>query len=567
MIPQAFIAGLGKLGCVGFLTDHHSVVRVVWGRQETQATDSEYPILPGISLAALDAGVNPVSTALTSRTPQLYDQPELGRFGFRGMAAAPVLENGGELLGAIALAWVAHTFRLTLAMPLLVATARGIGAGYTRARLEARCACTEVLLKRVFDQVGEAVLLLDDRKRVVHCSPASATVLETSVNKLRGADVQQFLPKSRLVLTHVDSSGKQHFTTRVTDPHDGQTRCDVEVTPVQQAEDSGGRVVLIRRHSPVDGNQVPQPEGADVIVGKNPAFLRCLNLASIAARSNAPVLLVGESGTGKEVFARAIHRFSSRAVHPFISVNCSAIPPELVASEFFGYAPGAFTGARREGQAGKFEAANRGTLFLDEAGDMSPEAQSSLLRILESDYVTPVGSAKNIPIDVRIIAATHRQLDKEVAAGRFRHDLYYRLQVLEIRLVPLRERLDDIPLLAEHFLDSFCSRYGRPRMGLSPEALTCLLAYDWPGNIRELQNVMIQAAHLTDGPIGPEDLPPRLQAIWLEGLKGGRSDTSAEKQLITSVLAEEGGNRTQAARKLGMSRRTLYRKLQLYGLE
>lgn len=303
------------------------------------------------------------------------------------------------------------------------------------------------------------------------------------------------------------------------------------------------------------------------IVGQNLALLKTVKLAEKASRIDATVLITGETGTGKEVLAQSIHNNSCRKDQTFLSVNCGAIPKELIASELFGFEEGAFTGAQKGGRKGKFEAADGGSLFLDEIGDMPLEIQVYLLRILEEGLITKIGSNKAIPVDVRVICATNKDLRQEVELGRFREDLYYRINGMEIFLPPLRNRLDDLPLLAEHFLSRFDGKYL-----LATDAIGKLKEYSWPGNIRELKNVIERAVFLSDGPIISANalcLPEQKRGITSAHSKQ-MVEIATQKELnpeqINQVLQECGGNITLAAQQLQISRMTIYRKMKKFGL-
>jgi two-component system response regulator HydG len=327
------------------------------------------------------------------------------------------------------------------------------------------------------------------------------------------------------------------------------------------------------------------------IVGASGRMQRIFRLVRKVARTDSTVLLIGESGTGKELIARSIHLQSGRASGPFVPVNVGALPESLVESELFGYARGAFTGAH-EDRAGLIEAADQGTLFLDEIGDMPLPSQVKLLRTLESREVRRVGDNATRLVDIRVVAATHRDLTREVAEGRFREDLYYRLNVIQIELPPLRERREDIGLLAAYFLEKTSARAGRGALAFSPEAMLLLERYDYPGNVRELENAIEHAVAIGDGPlVRAADLPaavrtPRLLPERASGpaaaphagagahAEGGTAGdprltwslADVEKEHIRLVLAHHGGNATTAARQLGISRTTLWRKLREYGL-
>jgi two-component system nitrogen regulation response regulator NtrX len=309
------------------------------------------------------------------------------------------------------------------------------------------------------------------------------------------------------------------------------------------------------------------------IVGESPVMLALRQQIATAAPSNGRVLIHGENGSGKELVARAIHRLSTRTEHPFVEVNCAAIPEELIESELFGHEKGAFTGAvaRRKG---KFEAAHSGTLFLDEIGDMSLKTQAKVLRALEEQAFERVGGKDTIRVDARVIAASNKDLPDLIAQGRFREDLFYRLSVIPITVPPLRERKDDIPLLIDHFIRMVSAENGKREKTVSVEALAYFLSYDWPGNIRELRNMVERLVIMTPGDVvGPDDLPAPLRPkdTALAGdasrdrtLREARE--AFERAYITSELRAQDWNMTRAAEKLGIERSHLYRKIRAYGI-
>ena len=287
-------------------------------------------------------------------------------------------------------------------------------------------------------------------------------------------------------------------------------------------------------------------------------------------------MLTGESGTGKELFAQAIHSASERGDRAFIAINCGSLPRSLIESELFGYERGAFTGAKREGQAGKFELANGGTLFLDEIGDMPADVQVSLLRVLQNKEIVRIGGSHPIKIDVRVIAATNKDLLKAIENNTFRSDLYYRLNVLSIHIPALRERGGDVRVLANYFLKKYGSDSAKPVQGFTDEAYQLLEHYTWPGNIRELENAMERATIVGQEEfITAADLPEavRSSSPEVERQRGANhldtdgSLSGAEQSIILRALEEKNGNVTEAALLLGVSRRTLYRKLQKYGIK
>jgi DNA-binding NtrC family response regulator len=321
------------------------------------------------------------------------------------------------------------------------------------------------------------------------------------------------------------------------------------------------------------GDAADTPE--DELVGRTPAMLQVFKTIGRVAAASEPVLILGESGTGKELVAGAIHRNSDRAGQPFVKVSCAALSPTLLESELFGHEKGAFTGAVAQ-RAGRFEQAGGGTLFLDEIGDLDIDLQAKLLRVLQSGRFERVGGNETLHVDVRLIAATNRNLPALVGEQRFREDLFYRLNVVTLELPPLRARTEDIPLLAEHIVRRLARKHHWPQLALSPEAVEYLRTQPWPGNVREMENVLARAAILVRGRlILAEDLrppsPPPAAAPadpspnHPMSLKDLLAET--ERRAIQHALAQTGWNRTQAARLLGISRRQLFDKIQQYGLQ
>ena len=319
--------------------------------------------------------------------------------------------------------------------------------------------------------------------------------------------------------------------------------------------------------------------GFSEIIGISPAMQEVFKAMAKVARVDATVLVTGESGTGKELVARAIHRRSKRNGGPFVAVNSGAVPQNLFEAEFFGHEKGAFTDAKGA-RTGRFEQAEGGQLFLDEVGELPLDAQAKLLRVLQDKHVTRLGGQRPIPVDVRVVSATNRDLEKEVADGAFREDLYWRLNVVRIHLPALRQRREDLPLLIEHFLDRINRELGLDVEGIAPAAMEALVSYGWPGNVRELENVLCRAMIMCDGDhLEPADLPGRIRGEGdstpavssdLDQMTLGDAVTEAterlEKRMILSRLASCGGSRTETSKSLGISRKTLFNKMRQYGL-
>lgn len=432
----------------------------------------------------------------------------------------------------------------------------------------------------IIESMSEGVLVLNEKGIITHINATAARILQLNQERMVGRLLEELVCKTsptstaNLRLIEMIRSGKAvtdeliDIRTRV-----GVIQCSLTFRPLLVLGKRVGTVIVVAERKRVN-RLLRKAIGITPcftfqnIIGKSSKFREALELAKTAADIDSTILLTGESGTGKDVLAQAIHNKSSRSPYPFVAINCGAIPRELLASELFGYEEGAFTGARRGGNIGKFELADGGTLFLDEIGEMSLEMQVVLLRAIEEKAITRIGGKETIPINVRIIAATNKDLAQEVASGRFRIDLYYRLNVISIHLPPLRERKDDIKLFAQHFATQIGAKRGTKKIEIQPEALKALEAYNWPGNIRELQNVIERALNVAkDGVITLSCLPDNIRiaaftpGFWQPWEKTTFPLRLLEMRAIQEALEKCNGNQTQAAKLLGIHRSTLYRRL------
>jgi two-component system, NtrC family, response regulator HydG len=414
--------------------------------------------------------------------------------------------------------------------------------------------------------------------------PADLVVTDLMLGGRRGTEVleaaKRIDPDTEVMLI----SGYGSIEDAVESMHSGAAYYFTKPLNVEHVRrvvaEAASRIRARRKAPPASGRNAPITAGAagpapefTEIVATTPPMMRLFELVTQIAPSNATVLIMGENGTGKELVARAVHGLSPRRDKPFVALNCAALSEGVLESELFGHEKGAFTGAQNA-REGRFEFADKGTLFLDEVGDMPLSVQVKLLRVLQEREITRVGSNFPIKVDVRLVAATNKDLETEVRKGTFREDLYYRLRVLKIVVPPLRERRPDIPHLIERFIAEFARRHDRPITGIEPEALRILTQHDWPGNVRELQNVMETMVLLAKGPrltLGdvPEELAERkktgtalVAADALEGMTLKR----VERELIRLNLDRFEGNRAKVAKSLGISERTLYRKLKEYGM-
>ncbi|HET9595976.1 MAG TPA: sigma 54-interacting transcriptional regulator [Anaeromyxobacteraceae bacterium] len=447
----------------------------------------------------------------------------------------------------------------------LAVLATAVNTALSRARSSAALREAVVRGGATLEAVRDGIIAIDHEGVVRSLNGAAAAALGVRREHLFGRSLREFPALAGL---------RRALTTPARDVADVVQVAAGEV--VVRAEAYEGGVVATLRDSATEQTIAHRMVGSvarhrfEDLVGRSPAFARILDEARRAARAEVAVLIRGESGTGKEMLAQAIHNASTRASGPFLGINVTAIPRELLESELFGYEGGTFTGARASGRGGKFELAGKGTLLLDEIGDMPLEMQGKLLRVLQERMVQRLGSARDIPIRARVVATTHRDLAEAVEAGRFRLDLYHRLRVLELTLPSLRERREDIPLLVEHQLKVHAQETRR-RVTIAPRVLDALQGYDWPGNVRELHNVIEgELSVLAPGEDVLTRIPPALSAPQRSRPSGDARGVvpleEMERRACEGALAAYHGNVARAAEALGVAKGTLYAKMKRYGL-
>jgi PAS domain S-box-containing protein len=433
----------------------------------------------------------------------------------------------------------------------------------------------------ITDSMSDAVMVVDLNGTITYMNHQCSKLLGFGSTGMIGSNIHSIFgrnPENQFFINIVTQGRTVTDDFLVLYYGKNQIHCHITCTPLHSSNPGDQGAVIILRESERINSIVGKWIGRSAkmtfadIIGKNPAFQEAINIAKTTSQSDSNVLLLGESGTGKDIIAQAMHNDSPRKNNPFLAINCAALPRELIASELFGYEEGAFTGAKKGGNVGKFELADQGTIFLDEIGDVPIDLQVSLLRVLEEKSVIRLGGNKLIPVNVRIIAATNKNLEEEIARNRFRRDLYYRLGVIRLSIPPLRERRDDIPLLVEHFLRIICKRFGKPLKRMAPRAMQCLLQYEWSGNIRELQNALEGAVQLVSG----EEIDCDFITRYLEMEAPIPAPNSAnlspdlryteEGFLIQEALLRNRYNKSETAKALGISRQSLYRRLHKYNL-
>ncbi len=532
---------------------------------------------PGFRWTEKDVGTSVISLSLARQIPvQINDDEHFCKRGHgHTCSASPVFDENGQLLGVIAMSGDAKQVHPhTLGM--VITAARAI-----ENQLRIMKTSRELLLRNnsmnaIIESIDSGVLAADKNGIITQINQQGCRILkweETLVGKPLFAVFGVQKEWIRVILEGADYVDREVF---VKHPHQS-LHLLVTAKPIFDSEERVRGIIVLFHEIHRIRRLVNEMAGSQArftfedILGTSPKIQQAKEQAILAAAGVSSVLLLGETGTGKELFAQSIHNQSACKHHPFVAINCGAIPRELMESELFGYVDGAFTGARKGGRPGKLELASGGTVFLDEIGDMPLDMQVKLLRVLQTGEVNRIGRHKSITVDLRIIAATHENLKLQVENGNFREDLFYRLNVLPIHIPPLRERREDIIPLARHCLKRCRVVLNKPNVEFLPEAAQLLTHYDWPGNVRELENIVERAANLVAGDaIHPELFgltnTPKPAKSAISDSSTGRKLAEIERQTITDTLDDLNYNLSRASRSLGISRATLYNKIKRYKL-
>jgi len=564
------------------LSDETGYLLDVIGDADVTSQTREVELCPGGNWSEASKGTNAIGTAIFERKPvQVFAAEHYCRANhFLVCSASPIFDADGQMIGVLDLSGDFH-FSNVHTLGMVVAA---VGAIENQLRLQR---ATEKLYSAyrysniLLDNMSDGLISVDNRGIVTEINSKGAGIFGVDAKLIRGRHITQ-LANCQIPLLEILNDGVHY--------EDKEVVCDQSGRKIRSSasllRDDGGSIIgavatfreIARWKAPYRQGTLgaPQLSMAD-IVGDGASMTELKTRTRMAAASSSTVLLEGESGTGKELVARAIHNSGMRCRGPFVAVNCAALPEPLIESELFGYEEGSFTGARKGGQAGKFETANGGTLFLDEIGDMPLNAQIKLLRVIQERRVSRLGASAERSIDIRIIAASLKDLKEEVKAGRFRQDLYYRLNVLNVRIPPLREHLEDLPVLAESLVARIAGRMNVEPREFGEGVLEKLKSHTWPGNVRELENVIERAINLAgcDLVLGAElfDLAALDSAVEEEPqMRAGneraplRSLEEVERETICKAVTFYKGNIFKAALSLGISRNTLYRKMKEYGV-
>ncbi len=568
------------------LTDEEGCILSVIGDEEILSEAFSFKMIPGAYMDEKNIGTNAMGTTLAEGKPlQVSGQEHFVKVYHRWTcSASPIRNTKGEIIGTLDLTGYSESVH-SHTLGMVVAAANAIEKMLEIKKYTQELSMAKMYTDTVIDSIIAGILTSDLDGNIVTVNRCVAEMFGYTTDEMR-----------RIKTWNLFEGWEKVKATSVT----GQSIMDEDVSvnarknklqfnlctyPILDDEHNLRNIVFVFKEvkkirklaNRIMGRQAIYT--FDKIVGRDKNFLQVVEFARKVADSGSNILIMGESGTGKELFAQSIHNCSSRRDEPFVAINCGAIPRNLIESELFGYEQGAFTGAKSGGQPGKFEIADGGTIFLDEIGEMPLDLQTRLLRVIEEGIVSRIGSINNTMVDIRVIAATNKNLYAEVKKGNFRKDLYYRLNVLPVRLPPLRERKKDIPLLFEFFMTTKSKKMNRRSVKVPDEFMKSLLEYEWPGNVRELENLiewMINTETIPDR-IGDErnvlsenpEIPFNMSApntIELHGNEG-YSLSAVEKQHILKILNLYDGNISKSAKVLGIGRNTLYRKIENFGID
>ncbi len=522
-------------------------------------------------------GTNTGSLAIVSQKPvQFLGYENYCRVAaYACSASSPIFDEKGTLLGLLGVSGPinlvnSHTLGMVLAASAAIERQIALQSSLHQSEM------SNLHKTAIMESMSDGVLTLDHQHHITHLNLIAARTLGIEYSDSIGRILEDIMqPDNDLFFSKIFSNRRILNEPLVIRQKANLVKAAVSCTPLTENNHQVVGTVVILQPIQQYRRLIERVSGArakiffDQIIGRNIHFKYALSCAEMAAKSDSNVLLLGESGVGKDMFAQAIHNASNRSKEPFFAVNCAALPRELISSELFGYEEGAFTGARKGGNPGKFELADQGTIFLDEIGEIPLDLQGSLLRCIEDGTVVRLGGREVIPINVRIIAASNKNLLEQVKLGNFRLDLYYRLGVMDIKIPPLRERRDDIPELVQHFIEYISPQLGKEITGLDPDARDLLLNYEWPGNVRELSNVIERAINMSPitsltAALFPPQMRSSANAAADSGLQAKR--TSLEEQTIRNCLRKHNNSRNETAQELGISRITLYRKMVKYSM-
>jgi transcriptional regulator with PAS, ATPase and Fis domain len=560
------------------LVDKEGIILASLGDLESLRQAEKLNFGPGANWSEHSVGTNAIGTALAIGHPTQVTGCEhyCENHHLWTCAATPIRNPEGDVIGCLDISGPREEAQFHN-LGMTVAAVRAIEERLRLEQSHRYYVNVSTHLAAVFGSVREGLITIDNTGVISGLNASAAKLLKLHPKDLIGSPIDRVIRMDNKLRSFIHTGREYSEEELLLKSEKGQVRCVGSANEI--CSENGSKLGTVFTFTKM--KETFPARGAtgwsnlrfmfNDIIGESLTMLETLEKAKRVARSPSTILLLGESGTGKELFSQAIHNASDRSNGPFVSVNCGAIPGELIQSELFGYAEGAFTGARKGGRPGKIELANGGSVFLDEIGDMPLQLQVNLARVLEEQAIVRIGDNKVIPVDVRIIAATNRSLYEEVTRGRFREDLFYRLNVMSIILPPLRERKGDITLLTNYFVDKISRKVGKPVESIEPEVFATLEAHQWPGNVRELANAIEYAINLLQGvEFKFAHLPPYLRKKQTVRTMGDGAEimplAMVEKKAIENALLHLGGNISKVAAALGIGRNTLYEKIKRHGI-
>ncbi len=553
------------------LTDEEGCILCVFGNEDMLGKASKNALVPGAYMAEEHIGTNGMGTALYEGKPLQVSGEEhyVQIFHQWTCSGAPIRDYEGKIIGCLDL-----TGRKELVnshtLGMVAAAANAIEGMLKLKRYANKAAMNNQYVESILNSLPSAIFTTNFQGDVKLANRYIEPILGYTEAEFKKINISKLLNNWKSIISRINRNENIVQEDMYMDLVVNKIEVNLSAYPISNPYKEILEIVFVIKDVKKMRKLASRVIGSkavytfDKVIGRDVNFLKTVKFARKMADSKSTILITGESGTGKEIFAQSIHNLSNRREESFVALNCGAIPKNLIESELFGYVEGAFTGAKLGGQIGKFEIADGGTLFLDEIGEMPYELQIRLLRVIEEGVIRRVGGTDEIPIDVRIIAATNKNLKEEMEKGNFRKDLYYRLNVLPIKLPPLRERRTDIPLLIEYFMERKSKKLNRKMVHLTEEQIETLIAYDWPGNVRELEN-FVELAVNTEGI--PISISGRVDSTGAsERCFKDLTLEEMETLHIKDVLRQHDGNISHTASVLGIGRNTLYRKIEKYGI-
>ncbi|KOA18688.1 acetoin dehydrogenase operon transcriptional activator AcoR [Clostridium homopropionicum DSM 5847] len=560
-------------GFFSLLCDSEGCILNSIGDENILSEAEKLKMIKGAYMDEIHIGTNAMSVAISEKVPVQISGEEhfISVYHKWTCCAAPIRDSFGSTIGIIDLTgYVGNVHKHTLGM--VVAAANAIEKMLQINKYNKMLQLSNKRLETTFHSISSGILTCDMMGNIISMNKQVIRILGYSELDIRKMKIYDFIENWSDIESRIDDNVNVINEDTYIKGRWNKLQYTLTIYPIYDSSMKLHEITLLINELKFSRKIAGKILGGqavytfDEVIGKNKNLMQTIDYAKKIASSRSTVLITGESGTGKEVFAQAIHNYSNRKNEAFIALNCGAIPRTLIESELFGYEDGSFTGAKKGGNAGKFEIAEGGTIFLDEIGEMPIDMQTKLLRVIEEGKITRIGSSKTIPIDVRIIAATNKDLKKEIERGNFRKDLYYRLHVLPIYLPPLRERKDDIEELINYYMKKTSEKLNKKEIKLTEEHMRYLIEYDWPGNVRELENVVELMINSEEIRLEFSEKTIRIQETY-DSFTPDLSLDAIEKQHIMRIINDSKGNLTLAAKVLNIGRNTLYRKMEKYHLD